>query len=85
MERKGGDTNFVTRYLSSDYERHDFGSQPKPLALDLKSGDQVRVTFLEICFQTKYGVDSNTVQVQYLNVKECPVAEQWPKVVQFKG
>ena len=53
MERKGGDTNFVTRYLSSDYERHDFGSQPKPLALDLKSGDQVSgdsLNFLEDFF-----------------------------------
>ncbi len=35
------ETVFDTRYLSSDYERHDFGSQPKPLALDMKSGDQV--------------------------------------------
>ena len=39
MEKK--ESNFATRYLASDYERHDFGSQPKPLALDMKSGDQV--------------------------------------------
>jgi hypothetical protein len=42
LEKKDArETRFDVRYLTSDYERHDFGSQPKPLTLDLKSGDQV--------------------------------------------
>jgi hypothetical protein len=44
LEKKDAhESRFDTRYLTSDYERPDFGSQPKPLALDLKSGDQVAV------------------------------------------
>jgi hypothetical protein len=42
LEKKDSrESNFGVRYLTSDYERHDFGSQAKPLALDLKSGSQV--------------------------------------------